>query len=487
VKAIARLLAAATTPPEIRREFRKLTPVLLKELSTIHRPLRALRNIERFMASVGLEPGQFGAFLARRELIAPLVRLFGGSQLLSSTLIHRPGLVLESGFDLAVARDRTVAEHFEALVGQSARCPEDPEFSAFLRVYQRTHLLYIGMKDLSRKGSPAAAARALSDLAEAILGAVIDRCAAAEGWIAPGRPPGGRVEGFAAIGLGKLGYRELDYSSDLDLMFVYDEGLAGSAQRHAEATRIASRTMEMLTAITREGSLYAVDTRLRPFGGEGELAQPMGRLGQYLSATAGVWELQAMLKARPLAGDIEFGLRCAREIEQRVIDHAADADLAGSVEEMKQRLEQEARAKSRGATDIKLGPGGLNAIQFAIQYLQLRHGIPSPAHKRTTRMLATLRGASLLDEEAYRALFTGFQFLRRLQHGIRLIQGRSLSRLPASSDDLEEIAAAMGYEPAGPKGARAGLLMDLDRHQRAIESTYRRVIERADAPRTIEA
>jgi len=487
VKAIARLLDAASTPPDIRREFRKVTPPLLKGLAGLHRPVRALRNMERFLASMGLEPAQMAAFLGRRELIAPLTRLFGGSQLLSSTLIHRPGLVLESGFDLAIAKDRSVSEHFAALAGQSARLSDDIAFAAFLRVYQRTQLLYIGLKDLSRNGGPAAAGRALSDLAEAILGVVIDRCAAAEGWIDPVGRPGERVRGFVSIGLGKLGYRELDYSSDLDLVFLYEESDGDAAQRHAQATRLASRTMEMLTAITREGSLYAVDTRLRPFGGEGELAQSLRRLSEYLASTAGVWELQSMLKARPLAGDIDLGWRSVRLIERLALEGAARADLAQSVTEMKQRLEREAHASGKGSTDIKLGPGGLNAIQFAIQYLQLAHGIPSPSHKRTTRLLATLRGAGLLDEDAYRVFFTGFQFLRRLQHRIRLIQGRSLSRLPTSPEDLEEIAAAMEYEPTGGGPARAGLLADLERHLHAIEATYRRVIERAGAPERIEA
>lgn len=490
VKAIARLMAAAgtgTVSASVRREFRRVTPVLLKELAIVHKPLRALRNLERFLAALALDRGRLGELLQRRELFAPLVRLFAGSQLLSSTLLHRPELVLEEGFGVAIASTRTVADHLRHLTEGRAMSSDSHAFAAFLRVYQRNQLLYVGLKDLSRQTGPAAVARALSDFAEAILRVVVASRAAEAGWpVSPGADPA-VVTGFVAVGLGKLGYRELDYSSDLDLVFLYDAGAGQDAERHAAANRLASLTVEMLTAITREGSLYAVDTRLRPFGGEGELAQPVSRLREYFSSAAGVWEMQSYLKARPLAGDLDLGWKVTRELEEFLLQRAASLDLPRAVREMKTRLEHESTARGPNATDIKLGPGGLSAVQFAIQFLQLRHRVPSPQHKRTTRLLATLKAAGLLDEEAYRVFFTGFQFLRRLEHQLRLIHGRPLSRLPTSKEPLEEVAVAMGYPEEGTVPARDRMLADLSRHRSRIESTYRRVIERATLEEIVEA
>ena len=235
--------------------------------------------------------------------------------------------------------------------------------------------------------------------------------------------------------------------------------------------------VEILATMTHEGSLYAVDARLRPFGGEGDLAQPMDRLGDYFASSAATWELQAFLKARPLAGDLDLGWDVARRIEGMIFHRAAQIDLARQVLEMKLKLERDATARARGGTDIKAGPGGLATIQFAIQFLQLRHGIASPTHKRTTRLLATLRTAGLLDEDAYRVFFMGYRFLRLLEHQLRLIHGRALSRLPAGRGALDEIAMAMGYPDAPGAGAGDRLASDLETHRIRIETTFRCVLE----------
>ncbi|HET9481613.1 MAG TPA: hypothetical protein VFP98_07655, partial [Candidatus Polarisedimenticolia bacterium] len=212
------------------------------------------------------------------------------------------------------------------------------------------------------------------------------------------------------------------------------------------------------------------------YGGEGELAQSVTRWREYFESQARVWEMQAFLKARPVAGDLAAGRTAVEQIEALVFRRAAGADLGREVAQTKEKLERQAAL--RPGVDIKNGPGGLTAIQFAIQYLQLRHGIASPTHKRTTRVLATLRAAGALDEEAYRTFFTGYRFLRRLEHRIRLIHGRALSSLPASGDALEELARSMGgAQDAGKASGR--LLEEVALRMARIEETYRRVIERS--------
>ena len=484
VKQIARLLDPAATTQAIRREFRRVTPVLLSELGRVHNPVRALRNFGRYLASLGLDRARLADFLQRRELLAPVMRLFAGSQMLSGTLINRPGLVLEGGVDAAVARERTVGEHVAHIMEAYAACAGHTEFSAFLRVYHRSRVLYIGLSDLSLQTGPAGVARALSDLADAILRATVASCARQVGWpILPGGD-GTTTPGFLILGLGKLGYREMDYSTDLDLVFLYETGPERVAQRHADANQLAGMIVETLASMTNEGSLYAVDTRLRPFGQEGELAQPVERLQDYFGTTAAVWEMQSFLKARPVAGDRELAWRTQEELESYLFARARQIDLAAAVQEMKSRLEQEAASRGGGTADIKHGPGGLIAIQFAIQFLQLTHGIPSPPHKRTTRLLATLRQAGVLDEEAHESLFTGYRFLRALEHQLRLIHGRALTRLPESKEAVAEIAWALGYRDDGDSSGDAAsrLLADLDRHREMVETAFRRVVRAAAPP-----
>ena len=127
------------------------------------------------------------------------------------------------------------------------------------------------------------------------------------------------------------------------------------------------------------------------------------------------------------------------------------------------------------SVDIKAGPGGLNAIQFAIQFLQLRHGMPSPPHKNTTRLLATLRHAGVVEENSMLDLLKGYRFLRRCEHQIRLMNGRSSSRLPTSREALEEVAEALGCRDT-QASASGALLFELQSHRDAIEAAWCRIL-----------
>jgi [glutamine synthetase] adenylyltransferase / [glutamine synthetase]-adenylyl-L-tyrosine phosphorylase len=475
VQSIARLLGSPGTSAAARRAFRHVTPILLRELGGVQAPVRALRTVERFLASIALDRAELETLFERREIFGPLIRLFAGGPVLSSILIHRPSLVLEEGFGGAVARDRDAGEHVSHIMRELGDRVEAMDLAGPLRVYQRTQILYIGLKDLNRQAGPPAVQRALTALAEAIVRVCVAASARAAGW------PAGEettTPGLVVLGLGKMGYRELDYASDLDLIVLYEAGPGDPAPRHAAANALARHMVEMLTSMTREGALYPVDMRLRPFGGEGELAQPIERILPYAESTAGVWELQAFLKARPVAGDLALGEEIVRSLESVAFARAAREDPGPAIRDMRERLRQAAETMP-GCIDVKRGEGGLASIQFAVQCLQLRHAVPSPPFKRTTRLLSALRGAGVLDEHAYRVLFTGFQFLRRLEHQIRLAQGRALSILPDAPELQEEIAVAMGFTPDAQLPARARLLAELTRHRRRVESIARRAFEGA--------
>ncbi len=466
IRRARRHLTAPSVPVGNRRAFREVTPIILKALSGVTSAPRALRNLERLLESLSVDPSGMLAFLERPERFGPIVRLFGGAQPLSELLIHSPALMLEPAFDRALASDRTLTAHVSALRACLRPALSFAESLGALRRYQQGELLLIGLKDLSRQMSIRAVRRALSDLAEACVRGAYS--AAVAGMRAEGRRVPRHV---SVLGLGRLGYREMDYGSDLDLVFLYHGGRADAAT-HAAACDLASRVVEALDTITREGPLYAVDTRLRPFGAEGEIAQTSSSLLDYLRERAGVWEMQSYLKARSVAGDLRAGERAVRRAEQVILARAAKEDPGPALRSMLERLRA---ASERPEEDLKSGIGGTYAIQFTLQYLQLRHRIPSQPAGSTLRLMRILQDLDLLDEKTYTGLFKAERFLRRLEHQLRLIHGRSVTRIPESTDLLAEIAAGLGYGGAPARAVQA-LVRDLRKSRGAVERIFERVV-----------
>ncbi len=466
IRRARRHLTAPSVPVENRRAFRQVTPVILRGITSVASAPRSLRNLERLLESLAVDPAGMMAFLERPERFAPILRLFGGSQPLSDLLIHRPALMLDPAFDRALASDRTLTAHVAAV---RARVRSGGSFAgnlAALRHYQQEELLLIGLKDLSRQMNIRAVRRALTDLAEACVRGAY--AAAVSGMRFEGRPVPRHV---SVLGLGRLGYREMDYGSDLDLVFLYHAAGADAAT-HAAACDLATRVVEALDTITREGPLYAVDTRLRPFGAEGEMAQTSASLLDYLREQAGVWEMQAYLKARCVAGDLRAGERAVRRAEQAILERASREDPGAAIRAMRERLRA---ASEHPDEDLKSGIGGTYAIQFTLQYLQLRHHVPSPPARNTLRLMRTMRDLDLIGEKSYTLLFKAERFLRRLEHQLRLIHGRSVTRIPENRDLLAEVAAGLGYD-GPPEEAVESLGRDLRANRAAAEEAFERVI-----------
>ncbi|HXI02675.1 MAG TPA: DUF294 nucleotidyltransferase-like domain-containing protein, partial [Candidatus Saccharimonadales bacterium] len=418
------------------------------------------------LEGLAMDAAGMRAFVERPERFGPILRLFGGSQPLSDLLIHRPSLMLDPALDRALARERTLSAHVSALRDRVRRCRSFAEALASLRRYQQGELLLTGLKDVNRQITIRAVRRALSDLAEA---SVRGAWAAAAARLR--REGGERPSPMAVLGLGRLGYREMDYGSDLDLVFVYDSA-EDDAHTHANACTFATFVVEALDTITREGPLYAVDSRLRPFGSEGELAQSQRTLVAYLEGPAGVWEMQSYLKARPVAGDLRFGDRVVRRAEQAILERASRQDPAPEIRSMRERLMEAAGA---GGEDLKSGRGGTHAVQFALHYLQLSRHVASPHGKSTARLMRHLRDMDVLDEKSYTALYRGERFLRRMEHQLRLLHGRSVTRVPGSTDRLAEVARGLDYR--GPAGkAVAKMLRDLEATRRAVEDAFDSVV-----------
>ena len=251
---------------------------------------------------------------------------------------------------------------------------------------------------------------------------------------------------FVSVALGKLGGMELNFGSDLDLLFVYDgdgqtDGRTG-IDNFSFFTELSSQMMSYLTATTQRGVLYRVDARLRPEGGNAPLAIPLARYFSYLEERASTWERLAYLKARTIAGDEGLGEQFLQRVEAFVFDGPSDQSFFEEVVAMRGRIEAHARQKYRGTISIKSGTGGIIDVEFLTSALQIRYGI------RTTNTITGvehLTEQGVLGEEEYRVLREGYLFLRTIEKTLRIVNEQAASALPKDPRQQLRLARALGY------------------------------------------
>ncbi len=269
--------------------------------------------------------------------------------------------------------------------------------------------------------------------------------------------------GFVILGLGKLGGEELNYSSDVDLVYVHAsvaDALSGPQERSPAAwfTRLAQELGRIAGAVTADGFLYRVDLDLRPEGTQGPLVVSEAALGGYFETAAEAWERVAFMKARPVAGDLELGWRSIRAVHPMI--YQASMDFAGvrRIQELKQKIGL-ARRKGRSADgfDVKLDPGGIRDLEFLAQAMQLLHGgrIPQLRGRSTQRTLEALGQVKLLPPETVAELLRAYRFLRRVENRLQMEEERQLHRLPDDEAGRLRLARSLGF-----RGERAREEMD---------------------------
>jgi glutamate-ammonia-ligase adenylyltransferase len=465
VKRIRRLLAPDRVGPEDRKRTRRLSPTILREAASAPEPARAFLNLERFLSTLLLDVRASSAFFERAEWIPPLLRLFGRSESLSRILSSRPEILEELGSAPEFFRGGGAASE-NGLRERMDRASDLRTASSELRRHFQAQILLTGFRDVHRQENLGRTLVALTELAETCLRAA-DRSAVR-------RSGAGSAEsGFCILALGRLGYRELDYNSDLDLVFLGDPGARGAGGMEPLRRR-AESVIHLLTAATREGSLYSVDMRLRPGGREGELVQTPERCLEYFRSGARTWEKMAYLKARPVAGDRELGQRVIDSIRPHLYDIPPDR-LAGEVRAMKQELDR--AAEGGEGIPLKTGPGGILDIHFLIEYLQIRDRVDGPVERDTLRMLSHLHDRGLLPDPEYPRLYAGYLLFRSLDHAMRLLFDRTGDRIPTVPAVLDRLATEVGQsiQPETPAGG-VRLLELLAETREAVRAAFLRIV-----------
>ena len=259
---------------------------------------------------------------------------------------------------------------------------------------------------------------------------------------------------LTVISMGKLGGYELNYSSDIDLMFV-----AADDADVAELAKLATRFLHELGGTSPEGQAFRIDMNLRPEGRSGALVRSLSGYIEYYRRWAKTWEFQALIKARPCAGDNSVGDRFMEETRPFVYERAATAEGVESVRKMKERVEEHATRSTRGAKgtrdDVKLGPGGIRDIEFSVQLLQLVHGgaDPSVRSANTLEAIVQLVDGGYIAEEDGAGLAVDYRWLRNVEHRIQLWQERQSHVLPDNPEERARIARSLGFRDAPEAGA----------------------------------
>jgi glutamate-ammonia-ligase adenylyltransferase len=343
------------------------------------------------------------------------------------------------------------------------------EAGACLRRGVRTSLLGIAVGDLTGRLSMPQVGRALSDLA--------DRAAASALQTAR-RHAGGDGVPIAVIAMGKWGGRELNYASDIDALFVYrapgedDTGAAAYAKRVAE-------TFITLLEGSGDGPAFRVDADLRPEGKMGPLARSLDSFRAYWERWAETWELQAMLKARPAAGDSDLGRDFIAAAEPLVFPDTLGADAVKDVRSMKVRAESLASGGG-SAVEIKRGVGGIRDVEWAVQLLQLVHGRSDPGLRgaNTLEALAVLGEGGYVRPDDAGTLAGAYTWLRDVEHRLQLYDLRQTHTLPADPSGRERVAKAMGYRDEADRPAATAFDEDLVSMRAAVRTIHERLFYR---------
>ncbi|MGC5011195.1 bifunctional [glutamine synthetase] adenylyltransferase/[glutamine synthetase]-adenylyl-L-tyrosine phosphorylase [Streptosporangium sp. DT93] len=436
---------------------------LLNALVAAADPDLALTSLNRL---VERDPSVLGELRNDPGLRDRLIGVFGVSAALGDHVVRHPEHRHLLGEAAAVERPTEAALRAELLRAVGAD-PGDPAPRAAdastgtlsaLRVAYRGRLLHLAARDVTGTLSLSEVTAELSDLAGAAL----------EAGLAVARsehPEAGSVR-LAVIGMGKCGARELNYISDVDVVFVTEPGpgdaggtgdaggAGGTDEQQAVrlATRLAQGMMRACSASTPEGSLWEVDAALRPEGKAGPLVRTLASHEAYYRRWAKTWEFQALLKARPIAGDAELGERYVAAMNEMVWQAATREKFVEDVQAMRRRVEAHVRG-GEADRQLKLGPGGLRDIEFAVQLLQLVHGRLDPLLRRraTLPALAALSRGGYVGRDDARTLGEAYTFLRQVEHLIQLHRLRRTHVVPEGEADLRRLGRSMGMtaDPVG--------------------------------------
>lgn len=478
----------ASSSPEIAR----LLPTLLRDLPD---PDSAINLFERLCAEAS--PRTMELLLRQTSLVHYAVALFSYSQYLGEALLQNQDLFesLASKKNIEHVFGR---EEYDSRWRGFASERQEADIAALLSRFKKREYIRILLRDALNVAPLAEVTAEISALADVLIQQALFATELQMRQRFSVTEMSGSGPGFCVLALGKLGGNELNYSSDVDLLYLFSDEPALEAQIpwREFCIRLAQHTTGALSRATAEGAAFRIDLRLRPRGAEGEPALPLMYAIRYYLETAQDWELQALIKARWVAGDEALARAFIKGVEPRVyrkgLNFSAIDTALRSAEKIRMHRAR-SRAVHRAGTgiDVKLDPGGIRDIEFLAQCLQRVYG----GEESWLRSCGTLLSLQKLHDKRhisgndFHELTHAYEFLRRLEHRRQLRRGQQVHRLPDSETELKILERSLGSAPQN-EGANLDVNARVREHMQRVNEIYQRIIhaqktirERTDAER----
>jgi len=430
------------------RELQLINSWLIPAIANAADPDRSLVHFERLVDAFG-EP-LFIRLNENPRLIEILITLFSTSPFLTEILLTTPDAIdLINHRDQLVERKTVDQFHSDGLDAWQSEITHLERMNA-LRRYQRRQLLRIGVCDFLDLFDLRAVFSQLSRMAIGLVRACLALAV---------EETGTSAAGFSVLAMGKLGARELNYSSDIDLLFVTKQ----AAEDHL---KLAKSLIEIISKTTGDGFIYRVDMRLRPWGHDGALVTSLDGYLRYFKESALLWEKQAFLKARPIAGNLGLGEELRKAVQPYLFSIPPDEVRAG-IFSMKQKTEEFLLEKGRKWGEVKLGEGSIRDVEFVVQALQLTH--PSIQTRATLKAIPMLREEGLITPPEARTLIDGYVFLRTIEHYLQITDYQQTYTLPSDQNSLTLLARRLGFTGVG---AGERFIQAYEKHSHAIRAIF---------------
>ncbi len=448
----------------------KLPPPLADEYQ------RRWQSFQKAAAAAGIPP------VTNSEILQSSKYVFAFSDFVAASCSRDPAMLTDLVDRGDIFKRRQADEYSHSLRACLADVEDEDSLMRRLRLCRRRELVRIAWRDLAGWADLAETMTDLSAFADACLHYTLHilyhwQCETS------GLPTAadGSQQHLVVLGLGKLGARELNFSSDVDLIFAYPMGGKTHGTKDATSnedffTRLCRRLIKVISQPTADGFVYRVDARLRPFGESGPLVMDFETMEQYYQQQGREWERYALIKARAVAGDIDAGAFLLRRLHPFIYRRYLDYSAFESLREMKQMIVRDVKRKGM-ENNIKLGPGGIREIEFFGQIFQLIRGGVTPTLQQTgiMRVLEALAAGGHIPQKVSQELVTAYIFLRNTENRLQAYSDQQTHQLPFDGNGTLRLAASMGWADSDSFSAR------LDEHRQIVHGHFQMLLETGDA------
>lgn len=443
--------------------FYAVLPTLLDLCRKVPDPDAAVDYLVRFMEVSHARETYLTIFHDNHKFLEILLILFGSSSVLSALLIKQPNLIDVISNQESLYLYKTPAMMMEELNVRMSAFSEPSEKNICLRQFKQSEELRIGLRFMIHETNVPGTLADLSHLADIYLQNVY-QLAREEISLSEGNDL--LPDKFAIIGLGKLGGHEINFGSDLDLVFVYGEDVGEKEGTHTEDlistyVSLAQKIFQLNAMITSVPSPYEIDTDLRPEGSRGALVLSLQGYQDYFETRGKIWEQQAMTRARFIAGSPEVGKQFIQLAHNFTYRPKLEYGSLIEISRLRDRMEMELAQEAKKGINVKLGAGGLADIEFSVQILQLMHGHRNPKLRsgNTFENIQLLSNYGILDDRQAAILGKNYHFLRNVECALRLLSEQYSSHLPKDEQELSVLARLLGYSGNDCSG-QVGLFME---------------------------